>query len=635
METVSIIPVCPENATLTDVGDHDHDNVWHVVDDTAQVTAAVRRSGIDRQEPGIVKVPILAFGGYEDQRRQALALLGIALEQRKSPSTTSPQQLPAGRGLLVHGAHGTGKSRFVRSIATELGCKVLVIDATILCATMVGEAERRLLDTFHTARTSPGKWMIAIEGAECIFAVRKDASELQQRLVTALLSLMDGFSAQLPNSLGKYVVVGVCVDPLKLDPAFRRTGRFDVEIEIGVPSRDDRMGILAVMCAELCPGLPHQVQTQLADQAHGMVASDLEVVIKLAVSTTSTTPHPSSSSQAPTPPLLLPLEQDLSASFKKLSMDDKSSGGVLLREGGAHVSWVDVSKALKQVTPSGLREISVEVPNVRWHDIGGMDYVKQSLREVVEWPLKHGALFKSMGLRSPRGVMLFGPPGCSKTLMAKALATESSMNFLAVRGPELMSKYLGESERAVQRLFRRARAAAPSIVFFDEIDALAGVRGSSDSGVNDRVLSQLLTELDGAGVSDTGPQVIVVIATNRPDMLDPALTRPGRIDRKIYVSPPDEESRRQILTIELSRQPLESEIMVDGGGKGLDELIASTNGFSGAEVVAVCSEAVLMAQDEGKSAVAMTHLRGALAQIEPQITPSMLAFYDEIVTKQR
>jgi len=331
--------------------------------------------------------------------------------------------------------------------------------------------------------------------------------------------------------------------------------------------------------------------------------------------------------------------------------DDESEGdGVDGGDGGEDEFVVklndsDLILALNKVSPSALREGAVvaEIPTTRWSDIGGMDEVKQCLKEVVEWPLLYPELFASLGVQPPRGVLLYGPPGCSKTLMAKALATESGMNFLAVRGPELLSKWLGESEKAIQTLFRRARACAPSIVFFDEIDALAGKRGDSSAGVNDRVLAQLLGELDGiSSYSSTLQQqrVVIIAATNRPDMLDPALIRPGRIDRRVYVSPPDDASRRQILANELQRLPLLLQNNVQGE-KGteeekkvllnalLDQLVELSNGFSGAEVVALCSEAAMLAMDEDldQEHVLPRHLETAARKTVPQITPEMLAFY--------
>ena len=441
---------------------------------------------------------------------------------------------------------------------------------------------------------------------------------------------MDGVGPSSGNNAStspRMMVVGTCVSSLDLDAALRRPGRFDVELEVGVPSPDDRRAILATLADRVCPGLDKGMLEKVAALGHGMVGSDLEVVLKTAIQVAADVweKNKEKDHEGKNDYRDMGGEDCLEDAMQGLSLATPDAGTVNIKNINEMLTPEILTRALKSVTPSGLREVAIEVPQVRWGDIGGMEDAKTLLREVVEWPLKHATFFRQMHIRPPRGVMLYGPPGCSKTLMAKALATESEMNFLAVRGPELMSKYLGESEKAVQALFRRARAAAPSIVFFDEIDALAGVRGTSDSGVSDRVLSQLLTELDGSGVVDgVGPSVIIVIATNRPDMLDPALTRPGRIDRKIYVGPPDDHSRQQILNMHLGLQPCAPDVLTQ---TGLRELVACTRGLSGAEMVAVCQEATLTAQEEGAPYLTMAHLHSARATVIPQITPSMLDYY--------
>ncbi|CAI5744986.1 unnamed protein product [Peronospora destructor] len=283
---------------------------------------------------------------------------------------------------------------------------------------------------------------------------------------------------------------------------------------------------------------------------------------------------------------------------------------------------------MRGIRPSALREISVDVPRVLWRDIGGQDALKQALREVVEWPLQHPEAFTRMGIRPPKGVLLYGPPGCSKTLTAKALATESGMNFIAIKGPELFSKWVGESEQQVRDVFRKARAASPTVIFFDEIDALASTRGTGgSSGASDRVLSQLLTELDGL---EPLKRVLVVAATNRPDLLDPALVRPGRIDRALYVSPPDVFAREQILRIHTRQTPLASDV-------SMTELAIATARYSGAELQALCREAALHAVEEDRAAtnVAKRHFVRALSVVTPQIDDQMMAFFERFRDERR
>jgi len=283
----------------------------------------------------------------------------------------------------------------------------------------------------------------------------------------------------------------------------------------------------------------------------------------------------------------------------------------------------NISEALSKIKPSSIRDIALEIPNVFWSDIGGMDELKESLKQVVEWPLKYPEVFEKLNISPPKGVLLYGPPGCSKTLMAKALATESKMNFLAVRGPELLSKWLGESEKAVQALFKRAKSSAPCIIFFDEIDALAIKRGETSAGVNDRVLSQLLTEIDSIQFQQISSSVVIMAATNRPDMLDAALLRPGRFDRKIYVPPPDNKAREQILSMKLSKIPTSDDV-------DIQPLVDKTLGFSGAEVVAAVSESAFLAMEDNLDMICQKHLLESIASIKPQINQEMLDFYDNI-----
>ena len=436
--------------------------------------------------------------------------------------------------------------------------------------------------------------------------------------------------------------------PNTLDNALRRAGRIDKEIEINAPSPDDRYEILCSLLEELNINVEERDDATLRElmitSAHGMLASDLlqackdAAVISLLLSSSSTKTIDEIDVNFEKLHVHDGKDVDgIDVDFEKMHIHDTTSSKLiksssLASSGMTNISITSLRRALSKVTPSSIRDIALEVPSVLWSDIGGMDELKSSLKEIVEWPLKYSDLFVQLHISPPKGVLLYGPPGCSKTLMAKALATESKMNFLAVRGPELLSKWLGDSEKAVQSLFKRARSSAPCIIFFDEIDALATRRGTSSSGVNDRVLSQLLTEIDGiqssSSLSLTDRQdVIVVAATNRPDMLDEALLRPGRFDRKIYVPPPDDKSREQIIRMRLDRMPIKDSDI------DIQNLIDGSNGFSGAEIVAFISEAAILAIDNDEKEICQHYLKTAMEAISPQINADTLQFYEQIKAK--
>jgi SpoVK/Ycf46/Vps4 family AAA+-type ATPase len=405
----------------------------------------------------------------------------------------------------------------------------------------------------------------------------------------------------------RIVVLAATNRPDALDPAVRRPGRFDREVEVGIPTGLGREDILSKMLAPLPHALSRADIQSISAKAHGFVGADLRALCQEAgmVSLRRSLPRQTGSGNR-------------DGASTAITSTTTSASTV----SAANITLDDLHLALGRITPSAMREVAVEVPSVRWSDIGGQEDVKQRLREAVEWPLQRPEVFEIMGIRPPKGVLLYGPPGCSKTLMAKAVATESGMNFIAVKGPELFNKWVGESERAVAEIFRKARAAAPAVVFFDEIDALASQRGSEgdSGGVADRVLSQLLTELDGVRPLK---QVVVLAATNRPDLIDAALTRPGRIDRRLYVSPPDAAARVEILRIHSKSTPLAADV-------NLSAIAAQCAGLSGAEIAAVCRESALHAIEEDANAqkVFERHFLLALEDVEPQITPAMLAFFE-------
>jgi len=495
------------------------------------------------------------------------------------------------KGVLLYGPPGTGKTSLAKAAAKALGCHIVMVSGPELISRYSGESEETLRKIFEEASLKQPS-LIIMDEIDALCVKRDEASSaVEQSIVSTLLALMDGVQTS------KKVVVLACTNrPHALDPAVRRPGRLDREIEIGVPSEEGRKDILRVLLSQLPHCLPDSAVASVARNAHGFVGADLAMVCKEAA-LRALTRHSSQRNQA----------------------HEKGS-----TEGQPCIKEEDLLEAFTQVRPSQLREVAVEVPKVKWEDVGGMDDVKQILKEVVEWPLNFPEAFQRMGISPPKGVLLYGPPGCSKTLMARALATESGMNFLAVKGPELLSKWLGESERALQALFRRARSAAPTIIFFDEVDAIASRRGSDNAGATERMLTQMLSELDGI---QPLKRVIVVAATNRPDILDPALCRPGRIDRMVYVPPPDFDSRREILRISVRNIPCSSDT-------DLQRLAERTEGYSGAEIVAFCKEAAMCAIEENKHAqeIEARHFDTALKRKNSQITPAMIDFYKNFKT---
>ncbi|MEM4510789.1 MAG: AAA family ATPase, partial [Pyrobaculum sp.] len=413
-----------------------------------------------------------------------------------------------------------------------------------------------------------------------------------------LLTLMDGLQER-----GQVVVIGATNRPDAVDPALRRPGRFDREIWINPPDFKGRYEILQIHTRNM-PLAPDVDLRKLAEITHGFSGADLAALAREAAMAALRRAIQSGLidlNQTSIPP----------ETFEKIK-----------------VTMADFVGALREIIPSALREIHIEVPRVRWSDVGGLENVKQELREAVEWPLKYPDRFKKFGLRPPKGVLLFGPPGTGKTLLAKAVATESGANFIAVRGPEIFSKWVGESEKAIREVFKKARMAAPSVIFIDEIDALATARGlGGDSLVGERVVAQLLAEMDGVKSLEN---VVVIAATNRPDLIDPALLRPGRFDRIIYVPPPDYKARLEILLIHTKSTPLAKDV-------DLEDLARRTEGYSGADIELLVREATFLAlrEDINAKEVSMRHFEEALKKVRPSITPDMLKFYETWLEKAR
>uniref|UniRef100_UPI0037E976B7 ATPase family gene 2 protein homolog A n=1 Tax=Semicossyphus pulcher TaxID=241346 RepID=UPI0037E976B7 len=533
------------------------------------------------------KVTYSMIGGLSSQLDVIRETIELPL---KHPELFSNYGIPPPRGVLLYGPPGTGKTMIGRAIANEVGAHMTVINGPEIMSKFYGETEARLRQIFTEAsQRQPA--IIFIDELDALCPKREGAqNEVEKRVVASLLTLMDGIGSE--GHSGQLLVLGATNRPHALDPALRRPGRFDKELEVGVPGAVERADILQRQLSFVpCSATAEEV-TQLADTAHGYVGADLAAVCK---------------------------EAGLRALRRALGGSHHPSDQQL--RGTVTVTLQDLQWAMSVVKPSAMREVAIDVPKVRWSDVGGMEEVKLKLKQAVEWPLRHPEAFTRMGIQPPKGVLLYGPPGCSKTMIAKALANESGLNFLAIKGPELLSKYVGESERAVREVFRKARAVAPSIVFFDEIDALASERGSSSGsgGVGDRVLAQLLTEMDGI---EQLRDVTVLAATNRPDMIDKALMRPGRLDRIVYVPLPDVPTRHEIFSIQFRNMPVAQNV-------SLDDLVTRTNKYSGAEITAVCREAALLALQEDIKAqhIEARHFESALNTVKPRIPDSLIQSY--------
>jgi len=498
----------------------------------------------------IPKVTYEDIGGLGEEVKRVREMIELPL---RHPELFERLGVEAPKGVLLHGPPGTGKTLLAKAVAGETSANFVTIGGPEIMSKFYGESEERLREIFKQAQEN-APTIVFIDEIDSIAPKREEVTgETERRVVAQLLSLMDGLEAR-----GKVVVIGATNRPNALDPAIRRPGRFDREIEINPPNREGRLDILQIHTR----GMPLEKDVdleKLADLTHGYVGADLSALTKEAAM------H---SLRQILPELDLELESIPMEVLNKLT-----------------VSREDFLAALREMQPSSLREVFVETPNVKWDQIGGLRDAKRELQEAVEWPLKYAAVFEHMRATPPKGVLLYGPPGTGKTLLAKAVATESQANFINVKGPEFLSKWVGESEKAVRETFRKARQAAPCIIFMDEIDSIAPVRGGeADSHVTERVISQMLTEIDGL---QSLHNVVIIAATNRPDMLDPALLRPGRFDRLVAIPAPDLEGRKQILRIHTAKKPLAEDV-------DLDELAKRTDSYTGADLAALTNEAVML-----------------------------------------
>jgi transitional endoplasmic reticulum ATPase len=503
---------------------------------------------------GVPQVTYEDIGGLKDEIQKIREMVELPL---RHPELFERLGIEAPKGVLLYGPPGTGKTLLAKAVANETNAHFISISGPEIMSKFYGESEARLREIFKEAKEK-SPTIIFIDEIDSIAPKREEVTgEVERRVVSQLLSLMDGLEGR-----GKVVVIAATNRPNAIDPALRRPGRFDREIEIKVPDKRGRLEILQIHTRHM--PLTSDVDVErLSTVTHGYVGADLEYLCKEAAMKT------------------------LRRNLPEIKLDEEKIPPETLNK--LQVSMSDFEEALREITPSAMREVYLETPEVRWTEIGGLDQVKKELQEAVEWPMKYPEAYKRLGYNIPKGVLLYGPSGTGKTMLAKAVATESSANFISVRGPELLSKWVGESEKAVREVFRKARQASPCIIFFDEIDALAPVRGvSSDSMVTERVVSQLLTELDGIQPL-TG--VVVLAATNRIDMVDPALLRAGRFDKLIYVPLPDRAARLLILKIHSAGKPLAADV-------NFDKIADATDGFSGADLASVINTAVsLVLQD--------------------------------------
>ncbi|XP_067945967.1 ATPase family gene 2 protein homolog A-like [Watersipora subatra] len=485
------------------------------------------------------------------------------------------------KGVLLYGPSGCGKTLISEVIRRELKeyARFITLDSSRLWSKQFGETEGRIQEVFQQAIDSSPS-VVFIDDIDVICPRReRSQSDLEKRVLSALVTEIDRSTQDTSRTV---FILSTTSRLDAVDMTLRRPGRIDLELEVPIPSSVQRKQIVSAILGSMLHSLNDDEIGEIATDCHGYVGADLQSLCR---------------------------EAGLSA----------------MRSGDAEgITPMHLKHAMSSVQPSAMREIYIDVPKVRWTDIGGQEGLKQSLIQAVVWPLQHADKFKKLGIKPPRGVLMYGPPGCSKTMIAKALATETSLNFISIKGPELFSKWVGESEKAVREIFRKARNAAPSIIFFDEIDAVAVERGrqqGSGGGVGDRVLAQLLTEMDGVeGLND----VNIVAATNRPDMIDKALMRPGRLDRLVYVPLPDHKTREEIFKLRLSSVPLASDVC-------FKELVKSTELYSGAEIVSVCNEAAIMAMQEDLAAeqIRKEHIMAAIGVVKPQTTESMVKYYTD------
>jgi transitional endoplasmic reticulum ATPase len=524
-------------------------------------------------------------GGLKTEVQRVREMIELPM---KHPEVFQKLGIEPPKGVLLYGPPGTGKTLIARAVANESGANFFSIAGPEIMSKYYGESEQRLREIFEEANHNTPS-IIFIDELDSIAPKRNEVTgEVERRVVAQLLSMMDGLKER-----GQVVVIGATNRLDAIDPALRRPGRFDREIEIGVPDRNDRVEILQIHIRSM--PVDGEVNLEgLADRTHGFVGADINALCKEAGM------------------------KSLRRYLPDLTTEDEIPREIIDK---MSVARNDFEEALKEIEPSAMREVLIELPKVTWSDLGGLSMQKQELIESIEWPLKEPERFHKMGIRPPKGVLLYGPPGTGKTMIAQAVANEINANFISIRGPQLLSKWVGESEKAIREVFRKARQVSPAIIFFDELDSIAPIRGMDEgSRVTERVVNQLLAELDGL---ETLKDVMVLAATNRPDMIDPALLRSGRFDRLLMIGPPDKSGRHEILKIHTAKIPNIEDVQ-------LEELSELTEGYVGSDLESLCREAVMLAMRENLVTVGMDHYREALKKVRPSIEESMVNYYERI-----
>ena len=523
----------------------------------------------------LVDVSYEDIGGLKEEVKKVREMIEIPL---KRPELFEKLGIAPPKGVLMHGPPGTGKTLLAKAVASESDAHFIAINGPEIMSKYVGGSEENLREYFEEAEeNSPS--IIFIDELDAIAPKREETNgEVERRTVAQLLTLMDGL-----KSRGQVVVIGATNRPDSLDPALRRPGRFDREIEIGVPDSEERKEVLEIHTRNM-PLADDVDLDKIASTTHGFVGADLESLCKEAAM------------------------RVVRRILPEIQNDEEIPKEVLEK---IVVNGNDFKSAQKEIQPSALREVLVQIPDIKWDDVGGLEDVKQELKEAIEWPLKHPETFQRLGIRPPKGTLLYGIPGTGKTLLAKAVASESEANFISVKGPELLSKWVGESEKGVREVFRKAKQAAPTVIFFDELDAIASTRSGNDtdSGVTKRVVNQLLTEMDGLEELE---DVAIIAATNRPDILDAGLMRPGRFDRHIQVSEPDEEARLAIFKVHTKDMPLAEDV-------NLKKLAKNTEGYVGADIESVCREAAMLTlrNDIEASEIPNKYFKEAIDKVKP------------------